>query len=119
MGSSDHVTMMMELKLGYPTEIDREEYKEERYNFYKADYNLLRDKFKQVDWSRMQEENTIEGKYKVFKQVYEEVIDKNVPKKKEEPQKKKPWYNDRCMRAKKKRDRAWEITRKRKNQQTW
>lgn len=118
-GCSDHVKIEMEINLGYPTEKERGEHREEWYNYPKADYNILRHEFKHTDWNRMHEENTPEGKCRVFKQKYDELIERHVPKRKEETYKKQPWFNKRCRKAKEKRDRAWGITRKRKNNQTW
>ena len=119
LGTSDHIVMKIKLILGYPTMNNKEEYKEERYNYSKANFQVIKSKFRDMDWREMYGENTVEGMYNVFKQKYEEVISKCVPKRKKEIEREKEWFNARCIKAKEKRDQAWEKARKRGNTHNW
>ena len=116
-GNSDHVVIKMELNIGYP--IGVEEYKEEWYNYYKANYGLMKTYFARANWEELYEETSVEGKYRKFREIYDKAVETYVPKKKETHYKEKPWFNERCRVAKEKRDKAWDIYRKRRGNQTW
>lgn len=118
LGKSDHVVINMKLLLGYQ-KMTGEEHKEERYDYGKANFDTIRTSFRNTDWTEMYASDSINGKYSIFKKIYEDIISNNVPKKGKIAKRIKEWFNERCRRAKERRDTAWEIARKRKNEQTW
>ena len=117
-GKSDHV--MIECVLGEGRMERRDEhYRTGRLNYGKADFTKLRNYFEQVDWSAFEDASDIEDKWKEFVNIYEEGINKYVPRVKKEQKKIQAWFNKRCEESKRKRDTAWNKWMKRKGPFAW
>ena len=78
MGKSDHVTV--EIQMQEEDEISyREDYKGERLNYARADFEKLRSYFADIEWSNIMCRKTVQEKYDIFLQKYYEGVKKFVP----------------------------------------
>lgn len=119
LGKSDHPIIEMEILMGYPVMLERETHKESRLNYGRADFKALKCYFKDTDWSEIEQKDNVNEKYLVFKNIYDDAVNRYVPKQGNMTAKIKDWFNDNCRIARDKRDKAWDITRRRRNEQTW
>ena len=113
MGRSDHVTIEMQIQeedgISY-----RDDYKGERLDYARADYEKLRIFFGDIQWKNIMYGKTLQGKYEICLRKYNEGVKNDVPlyrvKKKIHA-----WYNARCIKAKKEKDKAWKKLLKQRN----
>ena len=110
-GKSDHLVIEMEFLVCCSSDY-KEEHKEHRYNYSKADFESLRQHFERVDWRVIEESRSIQEKYSIFVDIYKDAIAKHVPKFKVRPRKDKEWFNNRCQEALTRRNVAWNRARR-------
>ena len=80
---------------------------EPRPNFYKGNYQVIRDALKSTDWSSVVNES-VEVFWNNFHNTLSDVIDEHVPKSKPGNRaKKKPWLNRDAILAVESKKRAW------------
>ena len=111
---SDHVVIELELA-EYREEDRNEEHRVGRYSYGKTDFNGLRKFFERGDWSKFETASNIQEKWQEFIKMYEEGIEKYVPKIKENKKKKKEWFNRKCEECRRKKEEAWNKLRKGRN----
>ena len=75
LGKSNHMVPNFEVEKGMTPEYD-EWYRLKRYNYSKTNFNGLRTFLENVDWSGMYEVATIQEKYEMLINVYEEGVRK-------------------------------------------
>ena len=103
LGASDHASIVFDVLC----DIERNDPQNMRPNFYKADYNSIRDYLKTVEWNEMYELNT-EDSWKFFMTKINYCIEKHVPVKRTNTKFKKPkWMDQYCVRKVKKKYHAW------------
>lgn len=120
LGKSHHV--LMEISLGKDSEIIDEEYKMERYRYSKAKFEDMRKYFEGANWSYFEDKKGIQGKWDEFVKVYNEAVEKHVPKGRRNCTKEKEWHNGRCKRLKKKKKkktRVWNRWNKVRTERRW
>ncbi|MPC60147.1 hypothetical protein E2C01_054185 [Portunus trituberculatus] len=114
MGRSDYVTLMLEMQEDDGIRY-REEYKKERLNYARANFEKLRNFFVDIGWRNIMNRKTIQGKYEVFLQKYNKEEKKYIPicrvKKSTHD-----WYNARCIEAKREKNKAWMKLKKLRNE---
>lgn len=111
---------MLEMDVRGTKECSRDEqYRKDRYNYAKTDLKKLREHFHNIDWKCIKEANNVNRGYEKFLTIYEDGVQKCVPKMSQVIKKKNEWYNNRCIKAKEERDKAWRNVRRRQNNTTW
>ena len=112
-GKSDHV--MIECVLGAgKMERRNEHYRTGRFNYGKADFIKLRNYFEQVDWSAFEDASGIEEKWREFVNIYEEGVNKYVPRVKKKQKRIQAWFNKCCEESKRKRDSLEQMEEKKR-----
>ena len=120
LGKSDHMILEWDMVIDQDAEDENEQHKEERYNFSKANYAELRCFFEGFDWSILQTLESVNEKFNKFVEIYKEGVDTCVPKYgQRKMQKKKPWFNRRCEKARKLKDLAWNRARRHSSERAW
>ena len=112
LGRSDHDVLKFSLDVEKDAEINKE-YMEDRLNYARADYDGLRKFFGEVDWFTMYNEKNIQMKYDQFMEVYNRAVEKFVPYYSKKTLGKSPWFDRRCIEAKRNKERAWKRFKKR------
>ena len=118
LGRSDHVVIECELRKEKVMRRN-EVYKEGRNNYGKTNFVELRNYFEQVDWTGVDQANGVEEGWSEFKNIYEQGVEKWVPKMKKRNIKIQEWFNKRCEKATETRDKAWSKWTRRRTTQTW
>ena len=119
LGKSDHLVMEFEVE---SKQVRQEEYRKDRFNFAKADFDSLRSFLEHVDWNKMDQMSNIQDKYLYFMEKYDSGVMMYVPKVGKSTgrlKRKKEWFNDKCQKAWEEKNKAWNKVRKRKNPRTW
>ena len=107
--SSDHKSINFEICLPKPR-INEEARKV--YLYSKGDYEAFNSEILNQDWESRFKHKSVEGKWKVFKDTYSEMLEKHVPHKLIKPgQKLDPlWTRSKNVkRARRKRRNAWKM----------
>ena len=112
MGRSDHDVLKFNLDVEKDVGTIKE-YKEDRLNYARADYDGLRKFFREVDWFAMYNEKNIQLKYDMFMKVYDKAVERFVPYYSKKTLGKTPWFDGRCIEAKRNKERAWKRFKKR------
>jgi len=113
LGKSDHVLLQMEMQQS--NELRDESYKKNRLNYRKADKKGLKEYFLGINWNEMMGAEEVQDKYDIFMNIYNAGVKKYVPKYKWREEQKQDWFNEKCFKAKEKRDRAWRIWKRNRN----
>ena len=113
MGKSDHIVLQIEVQ---EEEVSRykEDYKSGRLHYAKAKFDELRNFYGKIDWKKIMEGKTVQKKYEIFLEKYNDGVKKYVPLYNVR-RKKYSWYNARCQEAKRAKDRAWKKLIKQRN----
>lgn len=114
MGKSDHVMMEIEMSECEVSNI-REDHKEERLNYARANFEELRNFFGRVNWKNIMNNRTVQEKCEIFLENYYEATRQYVPLYKVKKNT-GPWYNGRCAEAKKTKDKAWKKLKTQRNE---
>ena len=101
MGKSDHLLVEIEMQ-EWKLQRCMEDYKKERLNYARANYEHLRQFFENIDWKNNMKDKTVQEKYEVFLQKYNEGVKRFVPTYRVR-KRTQTWYNGRCIEAKKKK----------------
>ena len=117
LGKSDHI--LMGIRLGKDLESTDEEYKMERHKFSKANFDEMKKYFEGANWSYFENSESIQGKWDEFVKIYNEAVERFVPKGRKYCEKGKEWYNGRCEKARKCKTRAWNKWRKGRIESNW
>ena len=118
LGKSDHVVIEFKLSWGEGTRRN-ENHRREWLNYSKANYNQLRQYFTNTNWKKVYETKDIEKKWSTFLNIYNEGIQKWVPKRTTKEQAKNDWFNGRCFAARKEREEAWNKWRRNRRPDLW
>ena len=110
-GKSDHEVLRFNLDAGNDV-TKRVKYKEERLDYVKANYNHIREFFKESDWSALYQENDIQLKYDKFMDLYNSAVEKFVPYHRMRTSRKNQWFNKSCEEAKRNKEKAWKKFKK-------
>ena len=110
-GKSDHEVLRFNLDAGNDV-TKRVKYKEERLDYVKANYNHIREFFKESDWSTLYQENDIQLKYDKFMDLYNSAVEKFVPYHRMRTSRKNQWFNKSCEEAKRNKEKAWKKFKK-------
>src|SRR5260221_11431428 len=89
-------------------ETDIKEFIQYKYCFYRAKYNEMRKKLRDVNWIKLFEDRTVEEMWVLFKNTIDEVIKTYVPKKRVSRRNKCLWQNWKTRKAMKRRKRKWQ-----------
>ena len=111
--SSDHKSINFEICLPKPR-INEEARKV--YLYSKGDYEAFNSEILNQDWETRIKHKSVEGKWKVFKDTYSEMLEKHVPHKLIKPGQKldPPWTRSKNVkRARRKRRNAWKNVKSR------
>ena len=105
MGKSDYLLVEIELQ---EEKLQRgiEDYKKERLNYARANYENLRNCFGSIDWKDIMKDTTVQEKYESFLHMYNEGVKRFVPTYRIR-KRIQTWYNSKCIEARKKKDRTW------------
>ena len=114
MGKSDHVVIEMELQ-EWEIIVHKEDHKNGRLNYARTNFVELRKFFGRVNWKVLMEGKNVQEKYEAFLNKYNEGVKKYVPIYKVRKSKHN-WYNARCAEAKKRKDKAWKLLKKQRNE---
>lgn len=118
-GKSDHVLVEFEVSTG-EVEERRDEHKAGRRNYGKTNFSELKKYFERADWRELYDmDGGVETKWKVLVDIYNEGVEKFVPKTYRRKIENKVWFNKKCYESKKIRDAAWGRWRKRKKLKDW
>ena len=98
---------------------DKENHRIGRLNYGRADYDAMKKYFAHVDWGAFDVTNSINEKWDMFLKIYNDCVRLYVPKVSMKEIGRSDWFNGRCMEAKRKRDRLWNVWRKRKRPDLW
>ena len=114
MGKSDHLLVEIELQ---EEKVQRciEDFKKERLNDARANYENLRNYFGCIDWKDIMKHKTMLEKYESFLHEYNEGVKRFVPTYRVR-KRIQTWYNSKCIEARKKKNRAWKKLRKQNNE---
>ena len=106
LGKSDHA--VLDMKYWVDIKNNTKQFKG-TYNYKKGDYIGLREYFKKVNWERDLTIRDINLQNTKFRDIYNEGIDKFIPKVKQRnsPEDNKPWFNIRCVKAKENKELLW------------
>lgn len=104
LGASDHVCFVADL-LCCPS---RDEVKTERRNFYRADYDVIRQDLEQADWNCMEQMN-VKDSWDYFLQKVNDTVEKNVPIKivRNNKRKKQKWMDNETFKYVKRKHKTW------------
>jgi len=116
-GKSDHVLLELDTMLELAEKWD-EAYKTGRLNYAKTNFEDLKNFYKAICWEQMEEAPSVQEKYNRFLDIYKEGVEKFVPVFRVREKRIKAWFNDRCEKAKRERDKAWNRLKKRRNENT-
>ena len=105
LGKSDHV--VVKVKLGVELQRLNEEHRQVRLRYNKADYEKMRKYFEEVDWSKFEGLMGMEEKWEEFLRIYNEAVERYVPKGENKCKVGKEWFNARCARARKRKMKKW------------
>lgn len=103
---SDHLVLVFDFKCY----IEQEEPNQEKYNYKKANFTLLREKINKVNWDQILEDN-IEEATKTFYNIYDKAVKECIPKIKCIQRKvgNKPiWMTKEGVKKVRKKYRAWQ-----------
>ena len=119
-GKSDHMVLEWDLVVDQEVEEEDEKHKEERYNFNKANFAELKCFFGRFDWSILHTLRSVNDKFNKFIEIYKEGVDICVPKYGGKTmQKKRPWFNRKCEKAKELKELAWNRARRHSSERAW
>ena len=103
LGASDHICFLAELHCNLVVN-DSETIKR---NFYKGNYEAIREELQAVNWESIEDLN-VEDSWNFFITKINNVIDKHVPQKKLNRNKRKQkWINTECLSSIKTKHKAW------------
>lgn len=103
LGASDHVSIIFNVLCN----VERETNHIQRPNFFKANYQLIKDYLRQVDWNEMNDMNTEES-WNFLMQKINFCIEQYVPLKQSNKKFLKPkWMDQYCVKKVKKKYHAW------------
>ena len=114
LGKSDHEVLEFDIPTGEERR-NKETHKNKRRNYVKANYEGLKKYFGDLDWSEMYNAEDIQSKYDLFLKNYNNGVEKYVPFYVVKEQGKSEWFNWRCEKAKRNKNRAWRDLKKRPN----
>ena len=114
-GKSDHVLLELET-VNNMVEERGEPHKANRLNYAKTNFEGLKGFFSHINWKRIEDAPSVQEKYKRFLEIYEDGVKEFVPLYKVKEKKRNDWFNDRCEKAKRARDKAWDKLKKRRNE---
>ena len=110
-GKSDHAVLDFNFRIEYDIINDNQNYK--RYlNYKKGNYRDLRKYFEGIDWDKELRGQDIDKIYRTFCDFYETGVQTYIPQHKEIERKREKWFNNRCNKAKEKRDLLWNRVRR-------
>ena len=112
LGKSDHEVLEFDICTEQETRI-KETHKNKRRNYVKANYEGLKKYFNELDWTDMYNCEDIQSKYDKFLENYNCGVEKYVPFYVVKEEGKSEWFNWRCEKAKRKKNRAWRDLKKR------
>ena len=111
LGKSDHDVLKFRLNLRMDMK-QNDEHKEERLNYFRANYYNLRNFFAEIDWSVVYQEEDTQLKYEKFMKMYNDGVEKFVPRYGIKKTGKNQWFNRDCEEAKKNKKKAWKRYKK-------
>ncbi len=117
LGKSDHV--LMEILMKAEMSGKKENYKEERYRYNRANFENIRKYFEEVNWRKFEEAEDIQTKWDEFIHIYNNAVEMYVPKGRVNYKQGKEWYNMRCDKARLCKKNAWNRWRKRRTETRW
>ena len=117
LGKSDHV--LVKVSLGEETQEENEDYKLEKYRYNKANYAEMRKYFEAADWSKFEMEEGVQNKWEEFLKIYNKAVSMYVPKGRRSCKKGKEWYNEKCLKARRRKLKAWNRWRAVKTEERW
>ena len=103
MGKSDNLLVEIEMQ-EWKLQRCMEDYKKERLNYARANFEHPRQFFGNTDWKNNMKDKTVQEKYELFLQKYNEGVKRFVPTYRVR-KRTQTWYNGRCIEAKKKKKR--------------
>ena len=112
-GKSDHVVLEVEMQ-DMKAMKWKEDHKNGRLNHARANFEELRKFFGNIDWKNVMKDLTVQEKYELFLEKYNEGVQKYVPVYRVR-ESKYSWFNGRCVEAKKRKDKAWKKWMKNRN----
>jgi ribonuclease P/MRP protein subunit RPP40 len=80
--------------------------KEKNYDYFKADYDKMRDDCKEIDWTAVMHEESVEHSWKGFKEEIEKLRGKWVHEKRNKNSKCK-WVNRAVIKSRRAKTKAW------------
>ncbi len=96
-----------------------EDYKSERFNYGKSNFEQMRRYFGEADWSTLITASNVQKKWEAFINIYEEGVKRYVPKVETKRRYNNDWYNRRCEIASEEREMAWNRWRRKNTQELW
>ncbi len=106
LGKSDHVIIRFCIK-EKREESRCEDYKSQRFNYGKSNFEQMRRYFSEADWSTFITESNVQKKWEAFINIYEEEVKRYVPKVETKRRYNNDWYDRRCEIAREEREMAW------------
>jgi len=105
LGKSDHVCLVWDMAIAK----QETAFNENRFNYWKGDYERISAELNMVDWEKLMDTNDIDKAWNGFENIVEELINKYVPKKREckRRQKKEEWITKDTIKAMKNRGTKW------------
>ena len=117
LGKSDHV--LIQVNLSGEKLVMQESYKSERYRYNKTNFEGIREFFREVSWTCFDNAGDIEEKWSEFMRIYNDAVQRFVPKGRKNCKKGKEWFNDRCKAARQRKMDAWKRWRRKRDNNNW
>ena len=117
LGKSDHV--VVKVKFGMELQRVNEDYKQDRFRYSRANYDQMRRYFEEVDWSGFEREMGVEEKWDEFLKIYNEAVERYVPRGGKSGVKGEEWFNGRCSKARKCKMSKWNRWRDVRTDESW
>lgn len=96
-----------------------EEYKVGRWNYAKTDFGNLKKFFQETNWMKFKSAKGANEKWKEFIKIYKEGEKKFVPIRQHREVGKQDWFNDRCEKARTRKEDAWKRWRRKRRIKQW
>ena len=121
LGRSDHVAIHFNYNLKEEIIVDEQKNRMNKgLNYAKADIKGIKQYFKETDWEKLLETESVQDAGDKFAARFLEAVDKFVPVKLiKEKSGKEDWFNKECFDAKQKNDTAWRAYRKKRCVVKW
>ena len=107
LGNSDHILLELDLSAAGGDKVRMEDHKNGRYHFGKADFMGLKQFYMDTNWRKFDEATNIYEKWTEFLKVYNEGVERYVPKMNTIKVKKNEWFNHKCEKARKLKEETW------------